>query len=1441
VVSLVTPTAALANFNVQKLRVGSSSGTEDYLYTTGQTVVEQGKVDSARYYRFDVSDPSGGTRFTSSCRPSPSNNVARGSYALQPGDPLSNATAWRFRLREFGTASDCNSASSAQHDGSLYFDVSAASTYTSSALTTKASYFKSGAAAYVQVAGAGKVKTSASNTAQSVGSWSTSWLLPSGATACANTKNNANDLPGSTAGGQLPDHTSAPVPALPNLQYRPSLTTSFDAWNLEANYETRPCQDFASGNQGQWSLSLSRDPTHFVTLPVFTVDTTPPDTTLTGGPSGVTASTSAAFTFTSPEAGATFQCSLDGAPPTACSSPKPYTGLADGPHAFSVQAVDAAGNADPTPATLAWTVDTSSPNVTLTTPAAGAYTNSSTPTLSGTGETASGDSAVTVKVYSGTSTTGTPLQTLSANVQPDGTWTANASALAEGTYTAQAQQTDAVNNTGYSEQHTFKIDTTPPTVTLSAPTSGTHTNDTTPGISGTAGTAEGDLPTVTVTITGGTTPLQLNAPVSPTGSWEAVLPQALTDGNYTLQATQGDKAGNVGSSFSSALTIDTTPPQTFLDAGPVGTTSSTTATFAFHSTDALSHTGTTFQCQLDGGSWGACSSPKSYFNLANGSHTFSVQAIDGADNLDTTGQTATWTVNTVLPAITLDSPANGSSTNDATPAFSGTAGTAAGDASTVQVLVYSNTDLSGSPVQALQATRASDGSWSATAAHLADGVYVAYAQQAGAAGTATSDAHTFTVDTQAPQTTITLAPPGQSGTGVSSFSFTSSDPGSTFECQLDGGGWSPCTSPQYYSGLGNGSHTFQVRATDAAGNVGAAASHTWTVNTSLPAVTLSSPGDGTKTNNRTPTIAGAGGRASGDSSTVTVNLYSGTSIDGTALQTITTTVSSVSGAWSTHPSPLADGTYTVYAQQDGSAGTAYTSASTFTVDTAPPTTSITSGPQGNTSASSARFTFTSSEAGSTFQCQLDSGAWTTCTSPQSYGSLAVGSHTFSVRATDAAGNVDPNPPVANWTIDTTALVTLTAPADGAVTNNPTPMFMGAADPSGGSVSVEIDDNLGNPVETLSASAASSWSATAAPALAEGSYTAFAYQLSSDGITTNYSSVISFTIDRTPPAVTLTSGPAGPTNDATPSFGGQAGTAPGDAPNVTLKIYVGTTPSGTPVQTLAVPVSAGTWSAAAAALPDGTYTARAEQSDAVGNTGYSFKRAFTVDTAAPDTSITNGPPVSTADTSAAFSFTSSENGSTFECRLDGGTWTACSTPNAYNGLTVGAHTFDVRATDAAGNVDPTPATLAWNVTAPPQPGNNSGGNTPPGANTPPAAKLTLKLSAKARQHLARRRLLTVQARCTRPCSLLLRGTLTVVAKGKRTARNKRRTLAIPRLLVTKLAGSRGVRLTLKLSPKARKAVAAALARKLRVTLQLSGLATAPRLRSASARVTIQLLR
>jgi len=89
-------------------------------------------------------------------------------------------------------------------------------------------------------------------------------------------------------------------------------------------------------------------------------------------------------------------------------------------------------------------------------------------------------------------------------------------------------------------------------------------------------------------------------------------------------------------------------------------------------------------------------------------------------------------------------------------------------------------------------------------------------------------------------------------------------------------------------------------------------------------------------------------------------------------------------------------------------------------DTTPPETTITSGSSGTTTSTSAGFGFSSNESGSSFQCSLDSGAWGSCASPKAYSGLAVGTHTFSVKATDAAGNTDATPATRSWTIEAEA-------------------------------------------------------------------------------------------------------------------------------------------------------------------------------------------------------------------------------------------------------------------------------------------------------------------------------------------------------------------------------------------------------------------------------------
>lgn len=228
----------------------------------------------------------------------------------------------------------------------------------------------------------------------------------------------------------------------------------------------------------------------------------------------------------------------------------------------------------------------------------------------------------------------------------------------------------------------------------------------------------------------------------------------------------------------------------------------------------------------------------------------------------------------------------------------------------------------------------------------------------------------------------------------------------------------------------------------------------------------------------------------------------------------------------TVPGPLADGSWTLELRAVDTAGNVGSSTTlTFAIDATAPETTLTVGPPASTTGTRATFEFIATES-STFECRLDSGAYVPCTSPWMYEDLALGSHTFFVRATDGVLNVDATPASTTWTIV----------------------------------------------------------------------------------------------------------------------------------------------AGTPT-----------------------------------------------DTTPPDTTITGSPAGTTTGTSATFVFTASE-AATFECQLDGSAYSSCSSPRSYSGLEVGAHTFAVRATDLAGNIDATPASFSWSVTtgaAPPPlppPGEPA---TPPG--------------------------------------------------------------------------------------------------------------------------------
>jgi hypothetical protein len=451
----------------------------------------------------------------------------------------------------------------------------------------------------------------------------------------------------------------------------------------------------------------------------------------------------------------------------------------------------------------------------------------------------------------------------------------------------------------------------------------------------------------------------------------------------------------------------------------------------------------------------------------------------------------------------------------------------------------------------------------------ADGTYQVLARATDAAGnTLDSAKRTVVVDNSPPDTTITVSPASPSTANVS-LSFTSTQPGSTFECELDGAGFAACTSPKPYTGLASGSHTFRVRATDPAGNVDATpAAHTWTVDALAPNTTITA---------NPPALSNSTSASFSFTSTEAGSTFE-CRLDAGSFGACTSPQASTG---------LADGSHTFQVRATDPAGNvdATPASFTWTVDTAAPNTTITSSPSAPSASAAASFSFTATEVGSSFQCQLDGGGFSSCTSPRSYSGLADGSHTFQVRATDPAGNVDATPASFTWTVDTAA-----------------------------------------------------------------------------------------------PTASITGGPSDPSNDAGPTF---TFTADESGSSFECRLDGGT-------------FSACTSPHGLTGLTDGSHIFTVRAVDAAGNTGPDDNRTWTVDLTAPQTTISSGPSDPTPDTFADLAFDSSEASSTFRCELDGGGFSACTSPQNYSGLAAGSHTFSVYATDAAGNVDGTPATFTWTI-------------------------------------------------------------------------------------------------------------------------------------------------
>ncbi|MFV7519889.1 Ig-like domain-containing protein [Enterobacter quasiroggenkampii] len=793
-----------------------------------------------------------------------------------------------------------------------------------------------------------------------------------------------------------------------------------------------------------------------------------------------------------------------------------FLGLSDGEYTITASVNDKAGN--PGSATHDVTLNGDVPTITINTFAQDDIVNAAehgTPlVISGTTDAPAGQT-VTITLNG---------KTYAATVQNDGTWSytvgsADVTALADGgSYVINAQVSNTIGNSA-SDNHTVTVDLTAPSMGIAIDSlqndtglSATDfiTNDSQVVVNGSLTAQLSNNEKAQISLDGGVTWIDLTV----TGTtWRYADGRTLTDGTYQYQVRVIDNAGNVGATDSQDVVIDLTKPAaTTITVDSITQDTGLSGSDFITSDNQISLKGTLgaalgsgdhAQISLDGGvTWTDVSvSGLSWTyvdgrTLADGDYNYQLRVIDDAGNISATASQVV-TIDTVAPdaskTIAIDSISDDTGlsssdfiTRDTSLTLHGSLGATLADGEYAQISIdggvtWQNVIVTGN-------------SWYYVDSRtLGNQTYDYYVRVVDAAGNVGASAHQqVTVDTVAPDAAITVSVDNITvDTGFDNNDFLTSSTSYTLhgtlgaelgagefvQVSMDGGTtwvYATVSGTQWsYSDtrtLTDGSHNYQVRVVDLAGNVGATTSQAVTVDTQAPqyGVTIDSISEDTGqsgsdfiTMDTTLTINGSLGSALASDERVQISLDGGN----TWLDTTVT-----NQRWSyTDTRDLPDGDYTYQVRIIDQAGNVGSTASqVVTVDTTPPTTvgtvvSYTDGEgerQGTfgsavaTDDNSPLINGTLNRApddGEIVQLYRDgvllgqvtmngSASW----SFQDNG-LSDGNHTYIVRVTDRAGNytesdgfvlnVDTSIPTttaaitAQTTSDTTPIVTGTVSAD----------------------------------------------------------------------------------------------------------------------------------------------------------------------------------------------------------------------------------------------------------------------------------------------------------------------------------------------------------------------------------------------------------------------------
>ena len=745
--------------------------------------------------------------------------------------------------------------------------------------------------------------------------------------------------------------------------------------------------------------------------------------------------------------------------------------------------------------------------------------------------------------------------------------------------------------------------------------------------------------------------------------------------------------------------------------------------------------------------------------LPEGTNTLTATQTN-ADGTSVPSAPVTVVVDTLAPgAPVITEPTNTDApTSNKTPVVAGTA-----DPSEVGGTVTVKDTTTGQIV--CTATILAQGAWSCTpTAPLADGTHTITATETDRAGNvgAASAPVTFTVDSAAPPAPRITSPTsrsratnvntptirGDKGKPGAAVTVTNSEGGNqTTVCTTTvkpDGTWSCAPS----AALPDGVNTLTATQTDpATGESGPSNPVLVVVDTQPPAApTITSPTDGSSSNNKEPTVVGTSDPSEAGS-TVTVK-------DTTTGETLCTAIVQLDGSWScTSSVPLGDGDHSIVAIVTDAAGNTGPVSDPVDITIEPPAPDapvITSPTNADSPINDNSPTIEGSNGvpGETVTvtdtideqivCTADvesDGTWS-CTPDTP---LSEGTHQLVATQPDPETGVvsGPSAPV-TIVVDTTpppAPIITTPESGDTPINDDTPTTSGTTDldEAGGTVTVE-DTTTGETLCTAVIQPDGSWSCTPTTPLDDGSHTIIATDTDEAGNTGPASDPIVIVVDTTPPAApTITSPTSGgaPTQDTTPTIAGTS-----DPAEAGGTVTVTETTTGATVCT-AVIQSDGSWSCTPSApLGDGTHTLAATATDVAGNTGpASTPVTIQVDTTPPAAPVITGPAtgatvvdaqpvfVGTTDPTEVGGHVAVTDDATGQALCTapittGGAWTCTSTVP----LGDGDHVITATETDAAGNVgatsDPHHFTVDTNVSpAAPRITSPTNGGVPSSDTTP----------------------------------------------------------------------------------------------------------------------------